>query len=317
MLKINVAETVRYLAVIMGRSESTIHYWLQLYKTGGMAKLLEEPPQTGRPKKLEIETIASLQQEISEQEGFNSYKEIKLWLSICQNIEISYPTIHRIVRYELKGKLKIPRPIHEKQQPGVIEAFKNHFPDRIKGLISELRDKWGDKLSISYWFQDETRLGYRTESGRKITRAGVKPKQILQWHYSYYYIYGLVEPVGGRSFFYEFSHFNSNCLGAFLAQFVQEYSQEIHIIQLDNASVHTAHKLIVPENIILLFQPPYCPELNPIERVWQYIKQKLKNLFFASLDDVKYKVGKILNSLSEDIIYSLTGWEYILDALSL
>ncbi|VEP13851.1 transposase [Hyella patelloides LEGE 07179] len=301
----------------MGRSESTIHYWLQLYKTGGMAKLLEEPPQTGRPKKLEIETIASLQQEISEQEGFNSYKEIKLWLSICQNIEISYPTIHRIVRYELKGKLKIPRPIHEKQQPGVIEAFKNHFPDRIKGLISELRDKWGDKLSISYWFQDETRLGYRTESGRKITRAGVKPKQILQWHYSYYYIYGLVEPVGGRSFFYEFSHFNSNCLGAFLAQFVQEYSQEIHIIQLDNASVHTAHKLIVPENIILLFQPPYCPELNPIERVWQYIKQKLKNLFFASLDDVKYKVGKILNSLSEDIIYSLTGWEYILDALSL
>ena len=41
---------MRYLAVIMGRSESTIHYWLQLYKTGGLSKLLEEPPQTGRPK---------------------------------------------------------------------------------------------------------------------------------------------------------------------------------------------------------------------------------------------------------------------------
>ena len=174
-------------------------------------------------------------------------------------------------------------------------------------------------------------MGYRTESGRKITRAGVKPKQILQWHYSYYYIYGLVDPVRGRSFFYEFSHFNSNCLGAFLAQFVQEHSQEIPIIQLDNAPVHTAHKLIVPENIILLFQPPYCPELNPIEkdcgansirpfkvrRVWQYIKQQLKNIFFISLDDVKYKVANILNSLSKDIIHSLTGWQYILDALSL
>ncbi len=58
----------------MGRSESTIHYWLQLYKTGGMSKLLEEPPQTGRPKKIEIETIASLQQELSDPEGFKSYK---------------------------------------------------------------------------------------------------------------------------------------------------------------------------------------------------------------------------------------------------
>ncbi|MGL4882592.1 MAG: IS630 family transposase [Waterburya sp.] len=317
LLKINVAETVRYLAVIMGRSESTIHYWLQLYKTGGMSKLLEEPPQTGRPKKLEIETIASLHQELSDPEGFNSYQEIKLWLSLCQNIEISYSTVHRIVRYELNGKLKVPRPTHEKQQPGIIAAFKNYFPDRIKGLVDEIRDKWGDKLTISYWLQDETRLGHRTESGHKITRAGVKPKEVWQWYYSYYYIYGLVEPLQGRSFFYEFSHFNSDCLGLFLEQFSQEYNNEIHIIQLDNAPIHTAYKLIVPENVILLFQPPYCPELNPIERVWQYIKQKLKNLFFTSLEDVKYTVAKILNSLSEDIVHSLTGWDYILDALSL
>jgi transposase len=52
--------------------------WLQLYKTGGMLKLLEKPPRTGRPQKLEIETIASLQQELSDPEGFNSYQEIKL-----------------------------------------------------------------------------------------------------------------------------------------------------------------------------------------------------------------------------------------------
>ena len=325
LLKINAVETVRHLAVIIGRGESTIHRWLYTYKTGGLSLLLEEPPKTGRPKILDIEVVAKIQQELSDPEGFNSYKEIKLWLLICQNIEISYPTVHRIVRYELKGKLKTPRPTHEKQQPGVIEAFKNHFPDRIKGLINEIRDKWGNKSPICYWFQDETRLGYRTESGRKITRKGIKPTQILQWHYSYYYIYGLVEPVGGRSFFYEFSHFNSNCLGLFLEQFTQEYSDQIHIIQLDNAPCHiceavsfrTAHTLIVPDNVILLFQPPYSPELNPIERVWQYIKQKLKNLFFTSLDDVKYKVANILNSLSEEIIHSLTAWEYILDALSL
>ncbi len=160
LLKINVAETVRYLAVIMGRAESTMYYWLQLYKTGGMSKLLQEPPQTGRPKKLEIETLAKIQQELSDSEGFSSYKEIKIWLLICQDIDISYPTVHRIVRYELKGKLKVARPIHEKQEPGIITAFKNHFPDRIKGLINEIREKWGNKPTISYWCQDETRADF-------------------------------------------------------------------------------------------------------------------------------------------------------------
>ncbi len=95
---------------------------------------------------------------------------------------------------------------------------------------------------------------------------------------------------------------------AFFEQFSQAYSQEIHIIQLDNAPVHTAHKLIIPDNVILFFQPPYCPELNSIERVWQYIKQRLKNLFFTCIDDVKYKVANILNSLSKALIHSLTGW---------
>ena len=56
-------------------------------------------------------------------------------------------------------------------------------------------------MGVAYWCQDETRIGFRTESGKKITLKGVKPQQTLQWHYDYYYIYGLVEPIGGASFF--------------------------------------------------------------------------------------------------------------------
>lgn len=50
LLKIRVADTVRYLAIIMGRSESTIHHWLRLYRLGGLEKLMEEKVKTGRPK---------------------------------------------------------------------------------------------------------------------------------------------------------------------------------------------------------------------------------------------------------------------------
>ncbi len=110
LLKIRVVENINYLAVIIGRGESTIHRWLQLYKKGGLSLLLEEPPKTGRPKKIDIETVAQLQRELSDPQGFISYREIQLWLLTCQDLKINYSTIYKIVRYELQSKLKTPRP---------------------------------------------------------------------------------------------------------------------------------------------------------------------------------------------------------------
>ncbi len=73
MLKINAVETVRHLAIIIGRGESTIHRWLHQYKIGGMSHLLSEPPKTGRPQKLDIETVAKIQQELSNSQDCGQY----------------------------------------------------------------------------------------------------------------------------------------------------------------------------------------------------------------------------------------------------
>lgn len=81
---------------------------------------------------------------------------------------------------------------------------------------------------------------------------------------------------------------------------------ELHIWQLDNGSFHSTPKLKVPENIILLFQPSHCPELNPIERLWEYLKGFLSWDLFSNLNDLKAKVTEILNSLSEEVIASVT-----------
>ncbi|MGF1490681.1 MAG: IS630 family transposase [Prochloraceae cyanobacterium] len=317
LLKINALENINHLAIIIGRGESTIHRWLQLYRQGGLELLLEVPPKTGRPKKLDVETVAKIQRELSDPEGFYSYQEVQIWLRSCLDKNIDYTTIYRVVRYELRGKLKIPRPFHEKQEPGVIEVFKNYLPTLIKGIIHEFKDKIGHKSKISYWCQDEARLGFRTLSGKKITLKGVKPKQLLQWHYTYYYVYGLVEPISGRSFFYEFSHLNGECFEQYLNQFSEHYPNETHIIQLDNASFHTTKKLTIPKNIILLFQPPYCPELNPIERVWEYVKYYLQSRLFTNLEDLRNQTANLLNSLSNKLIQSLTGYQYIIDGLSI
>ena len=126
-----------------------------------------------------------------------------------------------------------------------------------------------------------------------------------------------VIPSKRPSVAHDFSHFNSDLLGFYLKKFAQNYQDEVHLIQLDNAPCHTANKLVVPENVILLFQPTYCPELDPVERVWQYLKRRIKTLQFNSLEDLRNQVADCLNNLSKNIIHSLTGWQHILDALSL
>ena len=67
--------------------------------------------------------------------------------------------------------------------------------------------------------------------------------------------------------------------------------------------------------MILLFQPAYSPEVNPIERLWGYIKEQLKWLRFEQIEELRAAVQKELNKLTNEVISSLTGWQFILDAI--
>jgi len=68
--------------------------------------------------------------------------------------------------------------------------------------------------------------------------------------------------------------------------------------------------------VILLFQPAYSPEVNPIERLWEYIKEQLKWLRFEQIEELRASVQKELKKLTYEVIASLTGWQFILDAIS-
>ena len=137
----------------------------------------------------------------------------------------------------------------------------------------------------------------------------------IQWKFEAFYLYGAVEPLTGASFFLEFSHLNSICFQAFLNEFSKMYSTSLNILQVDNGSPHLAKQLIIPENIILLFQPPYSPDANPIERVWQSVKDKLSWLTLETLDELRKKMDVVINSLTAECIASLTGYDFILSAL--
>ena len=105
------------------------------------------------------------------------------------------------------------------------------------------------------------------------------------------------------------------CFQAFLNEFSKTYSDSLNILQLDNASPHLAKNLILPENVILLFQPAYSPNVNPIERLWQSLKDKLSWLTVETLDELRREMDAVLNLLTPESITSLTGYDFIISAL--
>ncbi len=88
------------------------------------------------------------------------------------------------------------------------------------------------------------------------------------------------------------------------------------IIQLDNGGFHKAKKLKVPDNIVLMFQPPHCPESNAIEQVWQYLKRGLRWENPVNLDELRTLITRRLEEMTEEVIASITGRAYVLEALS-
>lgn len=169
---------------------------------------------------------------------------------------------------------------------------------------------------VRFLCQDETRIGLKTISGKKITGKGIKPIGQVQWQFKATYIYGVVEPQTGENLFYEFTHLNTDCFQAFLELVSAKFAEELLIIQLDNGAFHKAKRLQVPSNIILLFQPPYTPELNPIERVWQHLKRGLRWKLPRNLEELREMMKNRLEEMTVEVIASIVGWDYILDALS-
>lgn len=171
----------------------------------------------------------------------------------------------------------------------------------------------GKGEKICYFCQDETRLGLKTITGRKITLKGIKPKGYLQWKRENFYLYGVVEPLTGRSYFYEFSHLDHQCFQLFINQVSQVFSDSLNFIQIDNAPAHK--NIDWPENIIPVFQPAYSPELNPIERFWEYLKSKLSWKNFSNIEQLREKISLILQTISQEEIASMVGWKYLTEAI--
>jgi len=88
------------------------------------------------------------------------------------------------------------------------------------------------------------------------------------------------------------------------------------VLVVDNAAFHKAKKLKIPENIVLIFQPPYNPELNPAEKIWAKFKREFTNKLFNSLDEISNFIEEQVANLSKKEVISITRYGYIKPCLN-
>ena len=93
----------------------------------------------------------------------------------------------------------------------------------------------------------------------------------------------------------------------YLRDFSAHKVDEFKIVIIDNAGFHATKNIKIPENIFLVRIPPYCPELNPCEQIWQYIKQKYRNKFFKTMKDLKEWLYQTVRNMEVDIIKSIVS----------
>jgi transposase len=224
---------------------------------------------------------------------------------------VSYKVVHDLVHYKLKSYLKVPRPQSNKANEAAQTSFKKKLWEIIKVMVKY----FGNSKPVRIWCQDESRFGLITMQGKMITMKGVKPIGKKQWKRGNFYIYGVVEPATGEQYYQEFPRLNYSYFQEFLNGFAQENSDYFNLIIMDNGSFHKALLLDWPDPVMPIYLPPYSPELNPIERLWEHTKKDLKWENYPSLDKLKEHVDIIIKSLRNEEVLSLCGWDYILEAI--
>lgn len=149
--------------------------------------------------------------------------------------------------------------------------------------------------------QDEGRFGRISRPRSCWAPPGVRPISPAQIIREAVYVFAAVAPSLGEICSLVLPTANTDMMNIFLEHVSNTFSSSFIVMQVDQASWHHAKDLHIPENIRLIKQPPYSPEVNPVEHIWDDIREKyFHNRIFSSLDALTETVCEALDTLSND-----------------
>jgi hypothetical protein len=174
----------------------------------------------------------------------------------------------------------------------------------------------GKQLRIM--FQDEARFGRITDPRRCWAPKGIRPTVKKQFIRQYTYLFGAFSPLDGENDLIILPNVSLKTMNMFLEILSDRHKDEFILLICDKASFHSKKGLKIPENILIEHIPPYSPEVNPSENMWEEIREKFfGNAAFKSLKGVEDKLveAALFYENNPQIVESITGWDWIIEAM--
>jgi hypothetical protein len=169
-------------------------------------------------------------------------------------------------------------------------------------------------------FMDEARFGRMNRPVRCWAPAGTRPVVECQTVREYLYAYGALCPADGELVSLVLPSMHTACFGLFCAEIAGRHPEELVVLVCDGAASHTATELALPESLRVLTLPPYSPELNPTEQLWDLIRERwFSNVAHESMDAVEDALVAALRALEDDpeTIRPLADRDWITDPTNL
>ncbi len=168
---------------------------------------------------------------------------------------------------------------------------------------------------MKVFFQDEARFGRISNLFSCWAPEGVRPVVQAQIIRQYTHIFSAVCPHDGESFSLILPYADSESMEIFMEGLSEQYSQHRLILVMDQAAWHRTSNLKKFANIRIIYLPPYSPEVNPTEHLWEHIREKyLRNGFWLSMETLEDMLERalVLVEKSKQIVQSLVGFHWTL-----
>jgi len=288
------------VADIVLYDECALRRWIRDFVKYDYEGLIERTGRGQKPRlpKDQEEKFKDALDELYEQRkgGRIKAEDIKelLFTEFDCNYSISgvYTLLDRLNIVWISGRSK-----HPKHSQDAIDCFKETFPDEVEKIKNEI-----DHEKIEIWWQDESRVGQQGSLSRVWAAKGTRPRVVRQKQFISTYIFGACCPDKDKGCALILPDCCAGMMQLHLNEISKNVEENYHAIMLmDRASWHTTEALIIPSNMTLLPLPPYSPELNPMEQVWQKIKaDHLTNTIFKNYNDIVKRCSKAWNSFCNE-----------------
>ncbi|MBM6583838.1 IS630 family transposase [Microvirga sp. BT689] len=208
--------------------------------------------------------------------------DLMQWLWEEYRFRISKQTLSRELRALTFRKLSA-RPRHHEKSEAAVAVIKKTFP---RVWRRSRRAKPGGPVEI--WFADVARIGQKNKITRRWARRGTRPSAPRDLRTASAYIFGAICPAEGKGAGLVLPRCMTEAMTLHLAEIAQAVAPGAHaVVLLDQAGWHVSCKLKVPPNITLVPLPAKAPELNPVENIWQFMRENwISNRIFTSYADI-------------------------------